>query len=172
MNAVSPSQASDTVRLERLLPGPIERVWKFLTDSSLRRTWLADGDMELVPGGKLTMTWHNDALSDEPTPARFAGDDGHSMAGTVLACEPPRMLAYTWPMGDDVTEVRFDLEPRGDDVLLVVTHSKLVTRKRRLGVSAGWTAHVEVLQQRLAGTEPIVFWAHFTQAEERLQATL
>lgn len=32
-----------TVRFERVLPGPIERVWEYLTDSRLRGTWFASG---------------------------------------------------------------------------------------------------------------------------------
>ena len=34
-----------TLKLERLLPGPIERVWAYLVDSGLRRQWLASGEM-------------------------------------------------------------------------------------------------------------------------------
>jgi hypothetical protein len=40
-----------TVRFERLLPGPVERVWQYLTDSQLRGTWLATGPMEPRAGG-------------------------------------------------------------------------------------------------------------------------
>jgi uncharacterized protein YndB with AHSA1/START domain len=32
-----------TVKIQRLLPGPIERVWAYLTESDLRRQWLAAG---------------------------------------------------------------------------------------------------------------------------------
>jgi DNA-binding transcriptional ArsR family regulator len=41
-----------TVRLERVLPGPIERVWAYLTESVQRRKWLAVGPMELRVGGR------------------------------------------------------------------------------------------------------------------------
>lgn len=34
-----------TVRFERLLPGPIERVWRFLTESDKRAQWLCGGDV-------------------------------------------------------------------------------------------------------------------------------
>ena len=37
-----------TLKIERLLPGPIERVWSYLTESDLRRQWLASGRMEMV----------------------------------------------------------------------------------------------------------------------------
>src|SRR5205814_4406784 len=46
----SPEQA--TVRLERMLPGPIERVWAYLTDSEKRKTWFASGIFDLRVGGK------------------------------------------------------------------------------------------------------------------------
>ena len=34
------------IRFERLLPGPIENVWSYLTDSQKRGEWLASGPME------------------------------------------------------------------------------------------------------------------------------
>ena len=49
-----------TIRFERLLPGPIERVWAFLTESEKRKLWLAAGDFELRPGGKLARGQHLD----------------------------------------------------------------------------------------------------------------
>ena len=39
-----------TLTIQRLLPGPIERVWAYLTESNLRRQWLAAGDMEMKVG--------------------------------------------------------------------------------------------------------------------------
>ena len=37
-----------TLKIQRLLPGPIERVWAYLTESDLRRQWLAAGPMEMT----------------------------------------------------------------------------------------------------------------------------
>lgn len=46
-----------TVRIERLLPGPIERVWAYLTDVDKRATWLAGGLLEQVTDKvRLTVT--------------------------------------------------------------------------------------------------------------------
>ena len=39
-----------TLTIQRMLPGPIERVWAYLTESDLRRKWLASGDMEMKVG--------------------------------------------------------------------------------------------------------------------------
>ena len=36
-----------TFRIERLLPGPIERVWAYLVESEKRRKWFARGDFDL-----------------------------------------------------------------------------------------------------------------------------
>ena len=41
MNDLATATATDTVRLERLLPGPIERVWAYLTEPDKRATWFA-----------------------------------------------------------------------------------------------------------------------------------
>ena len=35
-----------TVKLERLLPGPIERVWAYITESDKRAKWLCAGEFD------------------------------------------------------------------------------------------------------------------------------
>ena len=40
------------VRFERLLPGPIERVWEFVTESEPRSRWLAAGPRPRPRGGR------------------------------------------------------------------------------------------------------------------------
>ena len=37
---------SSTVRFERMLPGPIERVWSYIVESDKRKQWLCAGDIE------------------------------------------------------------------------------------------------------------------------------
>jgi len=41
------------IRLVRTLPGPIERVWEYLTDSEKRSRWFAGGPMEQRVGEDL-----------------------------------------------------------------------------------------------------------------------
>ena len=55
-----------TLKIQRLLPGPIERVWAYLTDSELRRKWLAAGAMEMKVGAPFELIWRNDELNDPP----------------------------------------------------------------------------------------------------------
>lgn len=150
-----------TVRLQRLLPGPIERVWAYLTESDLRRQWLAAGPMELTPGGAVELTWRNGELSPgEGRPESMPAE--HSMTSRMILAEPPRVLAFTWNSG----EVRFDLEPQGDQVLLTVTHQRLPDHGAMLSVSAGWHAHLDVLADKLAGRTPGAFWSKWTRLRE------
>ena len=57
-----------TIRLERLLPGPVERVWAYLTESKKRATWLAAGEFDLRVGGKVELHFQNSKLSDDVAP--------------------------------------------------------------------------------------------------------
>ena len=155
----------DTVRLERLLPGPIERVWEYLTDSKKRGQWFASGPMELRDGGKVELKFHHADLSAEKEiPERFrekcAGD--MTMKGTVTACEPPRLLSYTF---GDSGEVTFELTPKGKNVLLVLTHRRLADRATMVGVSTGWHSHLAILIDVLNGDEPRPFWTTVTKME-------
>ncbi|TKB83151.1 MAG: ATPase, partial [Mesorhizobium sp.] len=55
-----------TFTIQRLLPGPIERVWAYLTESDLRRQWMAAGQMEMKAGSSFELVWRNDELTDPP----------------------------------------------------------------------------------------------------------
>jgi len=57
-----------TIRFERLLPGPVERVWAYLTESKKRATWLAAGEFDLRVGGKIELHFDNESLTDEAAP--------------------------------------------------------------------------------------------------------
>lgn len=154
--------APDTLRLQRSLPGPIERVWHYLTDSDARGQWLARGPMDLRVGGEVVLEFRHDTLSDHhvPTPERYRTADGtHRQSGRVTACEPPRLLAHTWGEADGAaSEVRFELEPQGDRVLLTITHRRLAGRDTLISVASGWHAHAGILLDRLEGREPDNFW--------------
>jgi uncharacterized protein YndB with AHSA1/START domain len=144
-----------TLSIQRLLPGPIERVWAFLTQSDLRRRWLASGDMELKVGAPFTMVWRNDELTDPPgaRPEGFGAE--HSMESRITECDPPRKLTFVWGAGD----VAIALEERGGKVLLTLTHRRIAERSSRVMIGAGWHAHLDILAARVAGKEPATpFW--------------
>jgi uncharacterized protein YndB with AHSA1/START domain len=144
-----------TLRIQRLLPGPVERVWAYLTESDLRRQWLAAGPMELRLGGAVQLVWRNDELSSQAEQRPPGMEAEHSLTSQITRLDPPRLLAFGWGGGD----VTFELEAQGPQVLLTVTHRRLVERSMLLNVSAGWHAHLDVLVARLSGREPGPFWS-------------
>jgi uncharacterized protein YndB with AHSA1/START domain len=150
-----------TVRLERMLPGPVERVWAYLTDSDLRSRWLATGDMPQQPGGKVELVWRNDDLSgrQEQRPAEVPAE--RRMECEVIRAEAPRLLVLGWGAGG--SEVTFELAPKGPEVLLTVTHRRLPDRGNLIGVSAGWHAHLDILVAHLRDDELPLFWANWTR---------
>ena len=158
-----------TVRIERLLPGPIERVWSYLTESELRRQWLAAGPMELKIGGEVELVWRNDELTShvEPRPPGFESE--HRLSSHITRIDPPRLLAFTWGGGD----VTFELERKGAATLLTVTHRRLSDRNGMLNVSAGWHAHLDLLVDRIAGREPAgPFWSTWSRLRGEYDARL
>ncbi|HEX2526281.1 MAG TPA: SRPBCC family protein [Geminicoccus sp.] len=159
---------SGTVRFERLLPGPIERIWDYLTQSEKRATWLAGGPMELRKDGKVELTWHNSDLSgcQEEPPEKFAAHEGITTYGHVTRCEPPYALSYTWEEGSGRdSEVTFELSPKDELVQLVLTHRRLGSQATKVGVAGGWHTHLGILADRLEGRPPRPFWATYAQAE-------
>ena len=107
--------------MKRVLPGPIERVWSYLTDSEKRGRWFAAGPMELRAGGSFEFTFNHANLSSEKeTPERWKSSEGAKFPGKVTRCEPPRVLAITWENPDGGSEVVFELSPQGRDVLLKI----------------------------------------------------
>ncbi|HMR31687.1 MAG TPA: SRPBCC family protein [Geminicoccaceae bacterium] len=157
--------APRTVRIARLLPGPIERVWAFLTESDKRGLWLASGPMELRVGGSVRLDFlHTSLAPDEEVPARYERlRDGVTQVGHVTRIEPPRLLSYTWNEKDgrEPSEVTFNLTERGDRVLLEVTHERLPDRGDMVGVATGWHAHLGLLVDRLSGRQTQQFWSRF-----------
>jgi uncharacterized protein YndB with AHSA1/START domain len=160
-----------TLRIERLLPGTRERVWEYLTQSDLRRQWMAAGDMEEEEGSSFELVWRNDELTDPPgeRPAGFG--DEHRMQSRIVECDPPRKLTITWSGSGNVS---FELAQRGDDVLLTVIHRRLPDRSSLLMHAAGWHIHLDILAARMTGEKPETFWDGWsrlmTDYDQRLPA--
>lgn len=162
--------APDTILLERVLPGPIERVWQYLTDPQKLSTWLgATTAIEQKAGSSFTLHMRNSDLSTvkETTPPQYAKyDAGHTSECVQTACEPPRLLAFLWGKPEpDGAEVTIALTPQGKSVLLRLTHRRLAGAGRMRGFAAGWHAHLEFLMARLEGREPGGFWQTFSRVE-------
>lgn len=130
------------VRLERLLPGPIERVWAHLTDAKLLPGWFGDGVIEPRQGGAVTLM------------------DGH-IRGVVTQWRPPHFLSYTWNVfepgapADAVSThpesyLSLRLERYGDRVLLTLSHVPVPARFEKQ-TAMGWHTFLDILAAALAG---------------------
>ena len=164
-----------TVRLERVLPGPIERVWAYLTEPEKRGKWLASGAMELRVGGRVELKFNHSELSAEKTPPdEYKNYESCTFRnGRVTRCEPPKLLSYTW--GDEPgenSEVTFELSARGKDTLLIVTHRRLRDRGEMVGVASGWHSHLGILEDQLNGREPRPFWTSILKTKAEYEKRL
>lgn len=144
-----------TLKIQRLLPGPIERVWAYVTDGELRRKWLAAGQMEIKAGTSFELVWRNDELTNPPGNKPEGFGEEHRMQSRITECEPPRKISFTW---SDTGDVTIELEEKGKEVLLTLIHRRLPNRNYMLRVSAGWHMHLDVLVARARGEEPAPFW--------------
>lgn len=152
-----------TLTIHRILPGPIERVWAYLTDSDLRRQWLAAGAMELKVGAPFEFVWRNNELTDPPGKRPEGYSDEHRMQSRITEIDPPRRLSFTWFERGEVT---FELSPRGNRVLLTVIHRRIPDRSVLLKVGPGWHNHLDVLVARISGKEPEPFWDNFVRLQK------
>lgn len=131
------------VRFERMLPGPIERVWEHLTNTRLLQAWFGEkSNIEPRQGGAVRLM------------------DGH-VRGTVTLWQPPQRLNYSWNVfapGDPPDAVSaypesyltLTLQPQGDSVLLVLTHLPVLERFEKQN-AMGWHTFLDILTDTLAG---------------------
>ena len=172
MNRYGTITEPGTIRFERLLPGPIERVWSYITESEKRGKWLAFGETDARVGGKVALKFFNTQLSPhkEAIPEKYKEDcaDGTSLSGVVTQYQPPRLLSYKW--GSD-GEVTFELLSQNKDVLLVLTHRGL-GKEIMNSVASGWHTHLDILVDNLIGEIPKPFWSTHTKLEKEYEARL
>jgi uncharacterized protein YndB with AHSA1/START domain len=141
-----------TIRFERDLPGPIERVWAYLTESDLKATWIGATEIPSTVGGESTMTWE--------------GEDGEPGGALTIRTR------YDWielhaPGGairDSI--VRFELAIHGDGVRLTLTHRALPVDSYTT-IAAGWHAHLDTLVAQLDGSGGPDAFARYAEIEPR-----
>ena len=159
----------NTLKIQRLLPGPIERIWAYLTESELRRKWLAAGQMEMKVGAPFKLVWRNDELNNPPSKRPEGFPEEHSLECQITEFDPPRKLVITWGSSGGVS---FELEPQGDEVLLTLIHRRLPDRPTLLMVSAGWHMHLDILAARATGEEPAPFWDGWSRLQKEYDQRL
>ena len=175
MNRPSTLVEPGTVKVERLLPGPLERVWAYIVESEKRAKWFAGGEFELRVGGKARLHFDHASLSSDKVPPekyRNKGAGSPDRDGVITRLEPMRLLAHTWKWDSGDSEVSYELAPRGKDVLLTIVHRRLQPRALVIGVMGGWDVHTGILADILNGVEPRPFWATHSKLEKEYGAAL
>jgi uncharacterized protein YndB with AHSA1/START domain len=146
----------EVVRVDRLLNAPVDKVWSYVTESDKRAKWFAAGNWDLRLGGKTELIFAHHTLSGEASPPGF--DKKGPFEGEIIAFEPPRLIAWRdTGIGRGGSEIRIELASEGSATHLSITHTKM-GYSDRLGASAGWGAHLNILEDVLAGRKPRAFW--------------
>lgn len=147
------------VRFERVLPGPIERVWEHLTNTRLLHAWFGEkSHIEPRAGGVVRLM------------------DGH-IRGIVTQWQPPNRLTYTWNVfapGDPPEAVSaypesyltLTLQSQGDQVLLVLTHVPVLERFEKQN-AMGWHTFLDILSGTLGGGKALARQEYMTRNAAR-----
>jgi uncharacterized protein YndB with AHSA1/START domain len=172
MRAPIERTAPDTIRLERLLDAPVEKVWRYLTEADLRREWFMGGT-DAKPDSEFELLNDHDNLSDEdvPYPEDYAPYKGRTWSEKVVRFEPPHLLATTFQGGKNGI-VTYELTPEGERTRLVLTHSGITSGSGAQDFGGGWTSHLAVLEARLAGRGVPDFWALHAQSRDAVAKAL
>jgi uncharacterized protein YndB with AHSA1/START domain len=172
MRAPIERTAPDTIRLERLLDAPVEKVWRYLTEADLRREWFMGGT-DARPDSEFELLNDHDNLSDEdvPYPDDYAPYKGMTWNEKVVRFEPPHLLATTFQGGKNGI-VTYELTPEGERTRLVLTHSGITSGTGAQDFGGGWTSHLAVLEARLAGRGVPDFWARHAQSRAAVAKAL
>lgn len=158
----------------RDLPGPIDRVWDYLTKSDLRQKWLSAGEVSPEIGGTIVFAFDHSRLSKHPTPETHQDSGDQNMTGIVRVYDPPHHLAFSWPSAEAEapTEVVIRLTETEQGVRLHLRHEKLLSDAYKSGASAGWHTHLDILSDLLNGREGRDFWEYFLRLEQAYQQRL
>ena len=162
-----------TVRFERVLPGPIEKIWAYLADSDKRGEWFTSGALPAKVGDSFEMQFHHADYSPHKSPPppgyETVDREGHRMTSILLALEPPHRLAFTFGKSIEAgqySEVDIHLTPQPDGkIKLTLTHSKLPDRDYALNISGGWHCHLTMLQEKAEGRVPPSIWDVWRQLQ-------
>lgn len=130
------------VRFERILPGPIDRVWNYMTSAEHLGKWIGEGYIEPKPGGAVDI------------------ENGH-IRGIVTQWKPPHRLAFTWNVfapsetesGFPESYVTFELAEAGPGVRLTLTHRPMLKEYEALTLM-GWHTILDRFGALVRGEEP------------------
>ena len=124
------------VQIRRRVRARAEQIFDLWTKPDLMVRWMSSfpgavdckASCDLRPGGAFSLVMSSGEISRE-------------VSGTYVHVDRPRKLVFTWigPLTNDVTTlVTVELNPRGDETDLVLTHERLPTSAIVEGHTRGW----------------------------------
>ena len=126
----------EVVQIRRRVAAAAEEIFDLWTKPELMARWMSPfpgtvdckASCDLRPGGAFSL-------------AMVSGESRRDVSGTYVLIERPRKLVFTWigPLTNNVnTLVTVELNARGDETDLVLTHERLPTLAIHQGHTKGW----------------------------------
>jgi uncharacterized protein YndB with AHSA1/START domain len=132
-----------TLRIERRLAHPPEKVWRAVTEPAHLSKWYPFQATEMTPqvGGKI----------------RFDDGAGTVMDAVITEYDPPRVFAFSEHAPESMPResddlIHMELRPDGDGCVLVFTHV-FDDRPAAAGYGTGWNACLDALVADLSGMD-------------------
>ncbi|MCL2428898.1 MAG: SRPBCC domain-containing protein, partial [Alphaproteobacteria bacterium] len=136
------------MQVRRRLKATAEQIFELWTKPDLMVRWMSPypgavdckASCDLRPGGTFSLVMSS-------------ADSSREVSGTYVEVDRPRKLVFTWigPLTNNVnTLVTVELNPRGDETDLVLTHERLPTPAIREGHSKGWGTILDHLADQAA----------------------
>jgi uncharacterized protein YndB with AHSA1/START domain len=150
-----------TLKFERPLSHPREKVWKAITDPKEIFRWL--------PDYKGTFNGYNGGTIDLVNTV-----SGSHVTGDILVSDLNSVFEHEWhispnqmfPHGEPESIIRWELKQEGDsNTLLIVTHSCL-TKSTALRLAPGWHAYLDRLEAILNNQGPPDWARRFAEVKE------
>jgi uncharacterized protein YndB with AHSA1/START domain len=154
-----------TLRFERRLAHPVEKVWQAITEPEQLNQWFPSVvELELRAGAPINFTFPEGVTLPEGVPT--------TMIGEVVELEPPTLFAFYW--GED--RLTFELEPAEEGSACRLRFTVVLdARDKAARDAAGWHVCLDALQRLLdgqatqaPGTGPTNEWqTHYDEYQRR-----
>lgn len=152
------------LRFERRLRHAPQRVWAALTTPEGLRCWLAEADIEGVPGGRMDLRFTQPATENFP-----ATEECRAQANEVLVWRPFTQFDHTFGHEDSIVSWR--LEPDGDGTFLTLIHRVPQSWECDLSRTlSGWHHHMEGLDDAVRGVPHPWSWPRWTALRDAYAA--
>jgi uncharacterized protein YndB with AHSA1/START domain len=124
------------VQVRRRVKATAEEIFELWTKPDLMARWMSP-----FPGAVDCKASCDFRLGGSYSLVMSSAEASREVSGTYLQIDRPRKLVFTWmgPLTNHVnTLVILELNPRGDETDLVLTHERLPTPEMHVGHTQGW----------------------------------